>query len=267
MKIAYNLFIIGTSTFLIQGCNIDLIRASVQKNTKPELETIILEKEDRRTDSSDSNKNIIVFEESKTQKKILKPEVIKPTGTKKSDTNNNRSDRIHKTTKEKDKELKPLSKAEIISLARKKAKQFKIDPSLILGIIEKESSFNQFAVSSSGAKGLMQLMPIAIKHINLNSPVQVVEPFNASQNISGGTWYIQSIIHSYRAWPVEEQIKIGLAAYNAGPGTVRRAFDKAEKRSRKRRYLLKFKDIITDIPSHTINYVTKILKYKTKYES
>jgi soluble lytic murein transglycosylase-like protein len=48
---------------------------------------------------------------------------------------------------------------EILKFAHKHAKAFKLDPQLVLAVIEVESNFDRFAISSVGARGLMQVMP------------------------------------------------------------------------------------------------------------
>ena len=85
-----------------------------------------------------------------------------------------------------------------------------IDPRLLAAMVWQESGFQPDAVSRSGAIGLAQLMPATADGLD-------VDPTDPLQNLDGGARYL--------AWTIEEfgSIELGLAAYNAGPGTVRNA--------------------------------------------
>jgi soluble lytic murein transglycosylase-like protein len=104
----------------------------------------------------------------------------------------------------------PTGAAGIDDYIRRASYLHQVDPLLIKAIIRTESNFNQFAVSSHGAQGLMQLMPGTARDL------QVTDPFDAYQNISGGTKYIRTMLDNFRG-----NLELSLAAYNAGPGRVR----------------------------------------------
>lgn len=89
------------------------------------------------------------------------------------------------------------------------AEQYDLDPELIRAVIEVESSFNPFAVSEKGAMGLMQLMP------QTANEMQVAAPFEARENIMGGSRYLRKLLDMF-----QDDLSLGLAAYNAGPNKV-----------------------------------------------
>lgn len=103
------------------------------------------------------------------------------------------------------------TKHDIEYLVRKYAKQYDLDEHLVLGVIRAESNFDPYAVSKAGARGLMQLMPGTAKDM------QVENAHDPAQNIAGGTQYLAKLREEFG-----ENLDLMLAAYNAGPGNVRR---------------------------------------------
>jgi len=97
------------------------------------------------------------------------------------------------------------------SLIMEAAAKYNVDPSLIKAVIHTESSFRADAESSSGAKGLMQLMDGTAQGLGVS------DSFDPRQNIDGGTRYLSYLIRKY-----DGNENVALAAYNAGPGRVDR---------------------------------------------
>jgi soluble lytic murein transglycosylase-like protein len=83
-----------------------------------------------------------------------------------------------------------------------------LDPRLVRALIQAESGYNVKAVSNKGAIGLMQLMPGTASELNVN-------PYDADQNIQGGTMYLRRMIDHFAG-----KVELAIAAYNAGPGAV-----------------------------------------------
>lgn len=91
------------------------------------------------------------------------------------------------------------------------AKKYKIDAALVRAVIHAESAFNAKALSKKGAQGLMQLMPGTAKDLG------VTNAFDVQQNIEGGVKYLAGLLNTF-----DGDIKLATAAYNAGPGAVKR---------------------------------------------
>jgi soluble lytic murein transglycosylase-like protein len=103
----------------------------------------------------------------------------------------------------------PIADLELTPLIESAAKQHQLQAKLIRGVIEQESAFHACAISSKGAKGLMQLMPSTIEQF------KVTDVFDPQQNIEAGATFLRQLLDKYKG-----DFKLALAAYNAGPATV-----------------------------------------------
>lgn len=90
------------------------------------------------------------------------------------------------------------------------ANRYDLEPAFIHAVITAESSYQRKAVSSAGAKGLMQLMPVTAERFGVS------DPFDAGQSINAGSKYLYKLLKEFKTK------ELALAAYNAGEGTVRR---------------------------------------------
>jgi Rod binding domain-containing protein len=90
------------------------------------------------------------------------------------------------------------------------ARRNNIDSSLIASVIRAESGGNANAVSSAGAKGLMQLVDSTAQQYG------VKDVFDPKENIHAGSRFLKDLLDRYK------DLRLALAAYNAGPGTVDR---------------------------------------------
>ncbi len=94
-------------------------------------------------------------------------------------------------------------------LVQEVATRYGLDPALVMAVVETESRFHPLALSPKGAVGLMQIRPATARHLGLD------KPFDPLKNLEAGVKYL--------AWLKERfggDIRLALAAYNAGPGRV-----------------------------------------------
>lgn len=112
------------------------------------------------------------------------------------------------------------------------SEKHKVDPYLVKAVIKAESNFNPDAVSSKNAQGMMQLIPATA------SDYGVEDPFDAKENMEGGVQYLKDLLDYF-----DGDLKLSLAAYNAGKGSV-----------------IKHGFTIPPYPE-TTNYIAKVLEY------
>lgn len=124
-----------------------------------------------------------------------------------------------------------VAAAPFAATVQRAAIYYQLPAELIWAVMKVESNFRDQAVSRVGARGLMQLMPRTAAAIGIS------DPLDPDQNILAGAYYLRHLANRFGG-----DIYFTLAAYNAGPGTVRR---------------------YGGIPPYpeTLNYIRKVLTY------
>jgi soluble lytic murein transglycosylase-like protein len=95
---------------------------------------------------------------------------------------------------------------------RRVAARHGVDPLLVHAVVRAESGYDPKAVSSSGAAGLMQLMPDTARRYG------VTDPFDPARNLDAGVRYLRDLLRTFGG-----NVGLALAAYNAGEQSVLRA--------------------------------------------
>ena len=113
--------------------------------------------------------------------------------------------------------------------------KYGVDVNLVKGVIQVESWFRPNVTSTSGAMGLMQLMPGTATWLG------VTDGYDINQNIDCGVNYLRQMLDTFN-----HDVELALAGYNAGPNAVKR---------------------FGGIPPYaeTIAYVPRVLQYQGEY--
>jgi hypothetical protein len=102
-----------------------------------------------------------------------------------------------------------LSAADLHEILARAGVEHNLDVDLLASLVKAESDGNVRAVSRTGARGLMQLMPGTAEALG------VEDSFKADENVRGGSTYLDALLMRYR-----NNLALALAAYNAGPAAV-----------------------------------------------
>lgn len=129
---------------------------------------------------------------------------------------------------------KKLSEAQVDEIAAailRAGEESRLDPRFLAAIIAVESDFDIYCLSSSGAMGLGQLMPFNLKEAGITNA------WNPTQNVIGTARLLRGHLDDYKNRA--DGTLLAVAAYNAGPGAVRRAGYKVPNGRQVQRYVWK----------------------------
>lgn len=140
------------------------------------------------------------------------------------------------------------------------AKKYNVEPALIWAVIREESHFRYDAVSGTGAVGLMQIMPSTAEDIasRMGTEINDGDLLKPEINIQLGTYYISLMLNMF-----DQKIDMALAAYNGGPGNVKKWLESG--------LMTSDEDFPTAVAfPETQEYITKVMNsyyiYKWLYE-
>ncbi len=119
--------------------------------------------------------------------------------------------RLFHSYNDRDQRLAALKGVPYSRLIARAARKYGIDELLLASVIEVESGFNEQAISPVGAIGLMQVMPDTAALYGYS------DPSNPASNVDLGARYLNWLLEEF-----DGDLALALAAYNAGPGNVRR---------------------------------------------
>ncbi len=115
------------------------------------------------------------------------------------------------------------------------ARRHGVAPTLLAALVRAESNFNPRAVSSSGARGLGQLMPRTARELGVGNP------FDPHENLDGAARYLSEQLDRFQS------VRVALAAYHAGPRKAAGPFNR--------------------LPPVTRSYVARVMRYEQDYRA
>ena len=133
--------------------------------------------------------------------------------------------------------------AEYQPIVQREASTRALDPALINAVIWVESRFQADAKSPAGARGLMQLMPATAAYLAKELGDRRPKAHDPDFNIRAGSYYLSRLIERF-----DGDETLAIAAYNAGPGNVR-----------------KWQEEGKDLPDYSQDYVAKVMEARARF--
>jgi soluble lytic murein transglycosylase len=171
----------------------------------------------------DSKKLLQVLAQREAELKWLKAELAKAS---EEDTYYARAERLGVAAAVEQTRLPERQRKRLAVAIVREAERSRVDPLLVLAVIKCESSFNNYAVSGVGAKGLMQVMPDTGKYLAEKRGLELGHAnnlFDPETNVELGTFYLADLIERFGS------VENALVAYNAGPSMARKILAKGDK--------------------------------------
>ena len=121
-----------------------------------------------------------------------------------------------------------LNKARYSDMIEKVARRSNLNPELLHAVVRAESAYDPNALSKKGARGLMQLMPDTADRYGVGNS------WDPEQNLDGGARYLRDLLDMF-----DQDLKLAIAAYNAGENAVRKYGNKIPPYPETRQYVRK----------------------------
>lgn len=154
----------------------------------------------------------------------------------------------------------------IVEIIINAAKEFGIEPEILLAVARAESNFKPDVTSPAGAMGLFQFVPSTFTWVleSIKGPYKKAEnadPYNPETSARCGAWYLKYLIRKYCNRQKEPDYILSLMAYNWGEGNLQKYL-----RAEPDMVVLK-SELILNLPSETFKYIRKVIGFYREYKN
>lgn len=207
--------------------------AAIDKANSSDAGTASSVSDSKTVETEQKAVDTVLFRDPVSGKEVIYEDVAKSNTTDKTTTTS--TDSSVSVNNKDVKTASSMKKTKYDSYFKKAAVKYNVSESLLKAIAMAESNFDANCTSSSGAMGVMQLMPETAMGLGVSNA------YDPEQNIMGGAKCIAAKLKEFNG-----NVKLALAAYNAGSGAVRR---------------------YGGIPSQCKKYVQRVLSFKKGFET